>query len=237
MIAMAQTANAKPSERVAALTAVILLHAAAFLILLYHRWPVEPPPPRSGSLTVLSLSAEPAAPVSRPPPPPVMPAKIRELVLEAEAQKVSPETNSTAVGAPGPGCTTLELVRNAILADPIALESVLKAPPETRSIAEAVVLWNARWSESAGSAESPLGPIRSAVERTLASLDQGCLDEAIAGPRLVPIPAGTGTMFVVFGSGTWTWRDVTQEPPASSLAIDGVTSLLEPPSQARIVRN
>jgi hypothetical protein len=234
---MAQTANAKPSERVAALTAVIVLHAVAFLILLYHRWPVDPAQPRSGALTVVSLSAQPAAPISRPPPPPVLPAKIRELVIEAEAQQASPETSTTAVGAPGPGCTTLDLVRNGILADPVALESVLKAPPETRSIAEAVVLWNTRWSESAGSVQSPLGATRTAVERTLASLDEGCLDEPIAGPRLVPIPAGTGTMFVVFGSGTWTWRQVTQEPPASPLALDGVAALVEQVVQGPVARN
>jgi hypothetical protein len=213
MVLMAQTANAKPSERVAALVAVILLHAIAFAILLYHRWPMQPASQPSGALTVVSLSAAPAAPVPRPIPPPIMPAKIRELVEEVAAEQVSQETGEAAVGTPGPGCTTLELVRNAILADPAAVQSVLNAPPETRSIAEAVVLWNAGWSDSAGSPESPLMPTRTAVEKSLGSVEQHCLDETIAGPRLVPIPAGTGTMFVVFGSDTWTWRDVIEESP------------------------
>jgi hypothetical protein len=232
---MAQTANAKPSERVTALVAVILLHALAFAFLLYHRWPMPATSQPSGALTVVSLSAVPAAPILRPPPPPLVPAKIQELVQEVVAQQVAQETSAAAVGTPGPGCTTLELVRKAILADPVAVQSVLSAPPETRSIAEAVVLWNAGWSDSAGSPESPLRPTRTAVQQSLSTLEQHCLDEAIAGPRLVPIPAGRGTMFVVFGSGTWTWRDVLEEP--DTLVAKGLADLREQVIPSQVIGN
>ncbi len=31
------------------------------------------------------------------------------------------------------------------------------------------------------------------------------------GPRLVPIPDGNGTIFLVFGSGEWTWRALSDD--------------------------
>lgn len=54
------------------------------------------------------------------------------------------------------------------------------------------------------------------VEQTLSLVEDGCLDEPIAGPRLVPIavPDGQGTMFLVFGSGNWTWRELVADPAA-----------------------
>ena len=60
-----------------------------------------------------------------------------------------------------------------------------------------------------------LGPARSVVERSLESIDDSCLDAPIAGPRLVPLPDGERTMFLVFGSGAWTWRELTAsaDPP------------------------
>lgn len=203
---MAQAAYTKPSERVVALSAVILLHFVAGLLFLYHRWPIQPPRASAGTLTVVALSAQPAVPQTAPPPP-LLPSDIEEAV-EAHAEAQPSTEAQAAVGAPGVGCATLELVRNAILNDPAAVDSVLNSPPQTRSIAEAIVLWSTGWSESAVLASSPLGATRAAVERGLATVDDGCLDEPIAGPRLIPIPAGTGTMFVVFGSGNWTWRAV-----------------------------
>lgn len=83
---------------------------------------------------------------------------------------------------------------------------------ETRSIAEAIIIWNAGWSAAAASMDSPLAPARSALEQTLIGISDGCLDEQVAGPRLVPIPAGSnGTMFLVIGSGLWRWRDLTRD--------------------------
>jgi hypothetical protein len=166
-----------------------------------------------------------------------LPAKLHELI-EAEANpQPAAATTAKAVGIPGPGCATLELVRTSILADPAAVTSVLNSPPEIRSIAEAVILWNAQWSQSAGSLAAPLGATRAAVERSLATLDENCLDEPIAGPRLIPVPAGTGTMFVVMGSGVWTWREVTAELPLPQPPISVGSAADKPRAQALTTAN
>ncbi|MGI8931852.1 MAG: hypothetical protein ACR2FK_05680 [Sphingomicrobium sp.] len=123
----------------------------------------------------------------------------------------STEIDSTATGTTG-GCNTLDLVSKALVADPAALTAVHNAPAETRSISEAVVLWNAGWSPAAFATEAPLGPARAVVEQSLSSVADGCLDEPIVGPRLVPIPAGEQrTIFLVFGSGVWSWRQLMLE--------------------------
>jgi hypothetical protein len=129
------------------------------------------------------------------------------------------------------------LVRTAILADPAAVTSVLNSPPEIRAIADAVVLWNAQWSESAHSLAAPLGAARVAVERSLATLDENCLDEPITGPRLIPVPAGSRTIFVVIGSGVWTWRQVTAELPLPSISLDGERPVDQQAAQAVVTRN
>jgi hypothetical protein len=220
-ISTADIANARLSDRLIALATVIMLHAAAFALFLSQRGPPQVPLTPPGLPSVVTLTPDrsvPPAPTA--PPPPVLPSKIKEVIELETVELFSTSTDSDALAARATSCFTLELVRDAILADPAAMASVLNSPPHTRSIADAVVLWNAGWSESAASDSSPLGATRAAVERGLAALDRGCLDEPIAGPRLVPIPAGTGTMFVVFGSGNWTWRDVFENRQGTIFAID-----------------
>jgi hypothetical protein len=196
-----------------------MLHAAAFALFLSQRGPPQLPRPLAALPNVVSLTpdrSEPPSPTA--PPPPVLPSKIGEVIELEHVEEFSTSTDKNALAAGAASCLTLELIRKAILDDPVAVTSVLNSPPHTRSIAEAVILWNAGWSESAASDTSPLGPTRAAVERSLGAVDGGCLDEPIAGPRLVPVPAGTGTMFVVFGSGNWTWRDVFENRQAIDAA-------------------
>lgn len=218
MRSMAYAADPEPSARFFALASVVFLHLLAFALLLYHRGAAHLPLPAMGTLKVVALNAEPAAKTA--PPPPVLPSKIGEVVELETPLSFSTETDADAVTASAGGCLVLERISDAILADPAALASVLNAPAQTRSIAGAIVLWNVHWSESATAIVAPLGATRAAVERSLASLDQGCLDEPIAGPRLIPIPAGSGTLFVVFGSGNWTWRQVVEGAPAATVAMD-----------------
>ncbi len=201
------TANS-PGERLAALAFGLAVHAALILLLLAMRGSTPPEADPGGGLSVLSLEA--AAPAQSKPPP-AMPSKL----FDQEEPLVSPavsEKNSDAPAGAG-NCATLDKVVQSLLADRQADAAVLSLPPEARSIADAVVIWNAGWSEAANTPTAPLAAARASVEQSLSQVPDPCLDEPLAGPRLVPIPAGAGTMFLVFGSGEWTWRQLV-EPQA-----------------------
>lgn len=195
-------------ERYLALGIALVLHAAALMFLILHRnhsvVPIDP----HGTLDVISLTA--SAP-ARPPPPPTLPSRIiHETALKLQL-RIASHADPGAPASATSGCTPLEEVRDSIIGDSVAIASALNSPPETKSIAEAVVIWNGDWIHAAGNATAPLAPARAAIERSVATMSQECLDEQIAGPRLIPLPASTGTLFLVFGSGTWKWQDVSDD--------------------------
>lgn len=203
-------------QRLAVLTTVCGLHCLALLLVFVSKSDVVPPPMKLGALSVVSLNAE--SPSQTPPPPPALPSKLAEQRRPPTEISFSNQPDSTAVAAPLGGCATLEVVTNALMADGAAIDAIHNAPRETRSIADAVMMWNAGWSEAAQTIDAPLGQVRAIAEQSLHSVDEGCLEEVIAGPRLVPIPAGEGTMFIVFGSGNWRWRELMFGPDAAQHA-------------------
>jgi len=200
------------SQRIGVLTGVVALHAVLLVAFLASGGAHAPPAVKPGVPSVMSISAD--QPADRPPPPPILPSKVVDEIKRLTEQALTFDPDSTALAALSGQCATLDLVSKAIVADPLAVAAVVQAPPETRSIAEAIVMWNAGWSYAASTPESPLGAARTIVELSLNSVEDGCLDEQIAGPRLiaVPVPGGQSTMFLVFGSGTWTWRELLDEP-------------------------
>jgi hypothetical protein len=218
---MVHAASLPRRNRAAALTFVVALHLCLIILALAARSATQPVQASPGALTVVSIAN---AASTTPPPPPPLPSKIIEdnpvsqIVVAAEADS-GPDAPA------GSGCTTLEAVSKALLSDTEALGAVLAAPPDTRSIAEAIVVWNAGWSEATSSIEAPLGPVRVAVTSSLSSVEDNCLDEPIAGPRLIPIPAGQRTMFVVIGSGNWSWRQLLRQPDRLPL-VPGKIDLL-----------
>ena len=192
------------AQRFGVLVSVALAHALLFVLLLSSRGVVPLPAESHGALTLLSLKAQ-APAQSRPAP--TLPSSIADQKPLAEPA-LSSDPDSISLAAVSGGCAPLEAVAKALVANPGAMNSIINSPPETRSIAEAVVIWNAGWSDAAGSLDAPLGPARVVVEQSLDLIEDGCLDAPVAGPRLVPIPDGAGTMFLVFGSGNWTWREL-----------------------------
>lgn len=172
------------------------------------------------TIAIMALAAE--RPAAAEPPPPTLPAKLAdtfkplvELSIPAESETDSP------AGASGV-CSTPKMVLDALLLDPAALDAIRRAPPETRSVADAIVIWNEGWSPAALAPDTPLFNVRVTIERSLSTVIDGCLDEPLVGPRLFPVPdaGGTRTIFVVFGSGNWTWRALlTPTFPATDGAL------------------
>ena len=198
------------------MTSVIALHAAVFVVVFAIGSARPLPAPKAGALALVSLSLEPPAPSL--PPPPSLPSKLAERTQPVAQPAAASDPNSTALAAPSGGCATLKVVMTALVSDPAAVTAVINAPPEARSIAEAVVIWNAGWSDAARSLDAPLGPVRTVVEQSLFTVADACLDEQVAGPRLMPVPDNHGgTMFVVIGSGNWTWRELVTDPATGEM--------------------
>jgi len=196
------------SERVAVLTVAVVTHLALFALLfsLGSARPVTVPKP--GNLSLISLSPEAA---QGKPPPPALPSKVADTKRIFAQDIFSAELDPAPLGAAG-GCATLDLVVKSLTADPAVAAAAVSTPPNRRSIADAVVIWNAEWSDTASAPGDPLGPARIVIEQSLRSVPDMCLDEPIAGPRLVPIPEGDRTMFLAIGSGNWTWRKLLTNP-------------------------
>lgn len=191
---------------------VAVLHALLLALVFASRNKAPDVVVEPGALSLVSIARD--LPAELPPPPPVLPSKVVDEIKRLTEQALTINPDSQTVAAPSGACATLDLVTEALVADPLAVDAVVQSPPETRSIAEAIVMWNAGWSHAASTADSPLSRPRAVVEQSLDTVETGCLDEQITGPRLIPIPVQEGqrTMFLVFGSGSWTWRELIRDP-------------------------
>lgn len=198
-------------HRLAILATVFALHILLLAIFLrQHSTPPSKTPP--AAIGLIAIAAQ------LPAPSQAAPISLRTKLTLARKpptkESMAPTTQGDGVNGATIACATLDAITNNLIADPLVLDVIHRAPPETRSIADAIVMWNAGWLASAQGVDTPLGPVRALVEQTLAASDARCLDEPVMGPRLVPIPNGDRTMYLVFGSGTWTWRDLVAAPPS-----------------------
>lgn len=214
------------TQRIGVMAIVVVMHISVFVAVLLGRSSMPVAVTQAGAMAVISVNAD---PVAQRRPPPSLPTKFADQSRPVSAPSAITDPNSSEIAGPTGGCATLDVVAKALVADQAALMSVINSPPETRSVAEAVVIWNAGWSNAAGSLDAPLGPVRTVVEQSLETVDDSCLDLPIAGPRLVPIPDGDQTMFLAFGSGNWTWRELVTDPAAnpSPTATDPMRSIFD----------
>lgn len=196
------------AERAAILAVAAALHLGMLALLMTVGTLSPTPSPPLAATTIVSITPEPA---SGRPPPPALPSRIAETQRIYQDLMFSDQPDASATGAAG-SCATLVAVTQALASDPAAVAAAHRTPPEDRSIADAVVLWNAGWSVGSSTPEAPLAPARTVVEQSLRVLPDACLDEQMAGPRLVPIADGDRTMFIAIGSGNWSWRQLLDDP-------------------------
>ncbi len=213
-------------QRFAVLAAVFVVHAVMIAFLLLHSTiksqDVEP----ARTVALIAIDAE--RPAAAKPPPPALPAKVADTFVPVTELSIPADSESNSPAGASAACATLSVVLETLLLDPIAVDAIRNAPPESRSIADAIVIWNVGWAPTALTHLDPLFVVRTAIERSLSGVADSCLDEPVAGPRLVPIPdaSGSRTIFVVLGSGNWTWRALLSPPPAP--ATEGVGSVPVP---------
>ncbi len=200
-------------QRIAVLVAVFLLHAVLIaFFLLYSKIEAQEIEP-TATVALIAIDAE--RPASAEPPPPALPSKVADTFVPVTELSIPDDSQSDAPAGASAVCSTLSVLLETLLLDAVAVEAIRSAPPETRSIADAIVIWNVGWAPTALTDLDPLFVVRAAIERSLIDVPASCLDEQIAGPRLIPIPdaSGSRTIFVVIGSGNWTWRALLSPAP------------------------
>ncbi len=212
---MTRSSPTSHTERAATITIVLAMHALLLFTVLWASEKTHVGPVPAKPMAVVNVS-KPVTATARVPSAPLR----RQIKQVTEAVPQSPiETNVPEVAkdvAPGAACDTLSAVKDAINNDPVAVQAIQDAPPQYRSIAGAIVLWNADWSAGAQQANEPLAAVRTAIGAGIASVDPACLEEAVAGPRLIPISFGDHSMYVVIGSGSWKWQQLLGTPEVAS---------------------
>lgn len=225
---MAYRTTQSRAKRPAVLACVMVIHALLLsLLILTGEGPPSVAPRPSAAISVFSVNAAPAAPAPTPPPPPTVPSRITDTQQPPIEVLPSIETVAGSTSPAVGGCRTLDAISNSLLADPLAVAAVHASPAETRSVADAIVLWNVGWAAAAPQKGGPLSAVRNSIQAKMLSLDPSCLEEEVAGPRLIPFPAGERTTFIVIGSGTWRWRDLLSQ--VEGLASEDALSLESPP--------
>ena len=217
-------------QRIAVLVVVSVLHAVLIAFFLFYTriepQKVEP----MATVALIAIDAE--RPAAAKPPLPALPAKVADTFVPVTELSIPADSESDAPAGASAVCATMGVVIEGLLRDAVAVEAIRSAPVEARSIADAIVIWNVGWAPSALTDLDPLFVVRAAIERSLSGVPDGCLDEAVTGPRLVPIPdaSGTRTIFVVFGSGNWTWRALLRPPPLPGAEAVGPVPVTTPPA-------
>lgn len=206
-------------QRMLSLGLGVALNAAALTLLLaLHSRQPERIKDTGSSLITVEAHAVPAAVT----PPPIALLKIAAMGSLPDLSP-TPTTQTSPAEVFGDSCEILGTVGKAIVDDPAAVDAIVHAPAETRSIADAIVIWNMGWSAAAQETGAPLEPVRANVLATLHAVPEDCLSSTVSGPRLVPVPNGDRTVFLVFGSGDWSWKSLMD--PASIEMVDEMAGL------------
>ena len=136
---------------------------------------------------------------------------------------------ATVVGAAlseaGVQCPLSGVLRETLERDEVLQASLANIPPQSRSVANAVLLWDGRWlhPERLGG-RITIDIVRDAVAAGLEDASEACRAQVILGPVFLPIQSRSGPLVLAMGSGAWRWEDLLEtealEEPARRLQRD-----------------
>lgn len=170
---------------------------------------------------------QPEAPPEEPRPSIVDPVALMPIFDAEPDPALTGDTVSAAsadaidVGPSGEACPIVASLRQALERDAAIGAALMRIPRASRSVANAVMLWDGRWvaPERAGGAAT-IGAIRDTIAAVLDRAAAKCGKQAILGPVFVPVTNESETLVLAFGSGEWRWEDLLREPafaPSSDL--------------------
>jgi len=184
-------------RRVVIVTIIVALHALLFLTPLAatHRTASTP---AGATMTIHEIRQEPD---SRP----IEIDRAPNIAVTALPVELSPPSMDEH-----PACDVSDPIGSALASDPRAHAALASTGNET---AHTIMVWDGRWSDTAA-AEA----VRATIADALKAQPAACLDEQMAGPRLIFPPIPGRAITVAVGSGTWTWRQL--------LSFDGYPTIV-----------
>ena len=194
------------SRRATIFTGVVAAHICFIVLLVLSKHTVQPAE-KQGSLSVFAVAASPSATAIQVPKPVIPIQAIAVLPSQPEAYA---EQQSAQGDPDGEVCSPLDVVTSQLASDPLVPLAISRVARADRSISEAIVMWNAEWSEASATQDAPLAEVRSRVLTILEGLPPECLEAPVIGPRLIAIPEQGYTTFLAFGSGEWSWQQLVE---------------------------
>jgi len=130
------------------------------------------------------------------------------LELAGSPLAVTP-VSATAVPLGG-ACDLTAPVQSALQANPDVRARLPMIPADQRSVANAIMVWNAGWLHADdGVAKAAYAAIRETVASVVLAAPDACRSQVQSGPRLILLPGDHGqTTVLALGSGQWTWQQV-----------------------------
>ena len=111
-------------------------------------------------------------------------------------------------GAPGTNCPLVSSFRDALQLDLKTQAALAQIPRASRSVANAVMLWDGGWIVPEGSDPVRMTSVRLAIAEIISGFSEACRSQTNFGPLFVPVDGKTGTIVLALGSGAWRWADL-----------------------------
>ena len=210
------------ARRGVAASATMILHVAAFILILWLAAPGGDAVADQAAITTFDVEQDgPASPdppreeqVETPPTPPEpVIVSIAEIILPSENDMPVAMIEQTAAAGSGGGCDLTATVQSALRADPEIETALPMIPPERRSVANALALWKGGWVEpDARLPAQALDAIRDTMGRVVAAAPPACRSQILRGPRFIYLPGAGRTTVLSMGSGQWSWQEVVDTP-------------------------
>jgi hypothetical protein len=106
-------------------------------------------------------------------------------------------------------CHYAQVLQTALQGDDEVRRALALIPRASRSVANAIMVWNGQWVPVPGSGgDGSLAPVRAAIVNSLASTSAECLTRVNTGPLFVTIPGFPDTTVLALGSGQWRASDL-----------------------------
>ncbi|MDQ2762729.1 MAG: hypothetical protein M3Y22_04345 [Pseudomonadota bacterium] len=172
---------------------------------------VIPPAPADTPAPTPVAQADPDEPIAHPEdlglPPPSIDTAPDPLNDDADQKTVA---SLSLPGLPGTNCNLGALLQASLQANPRVAAALALIPRQSRSVANAIMLWNEGWIDvPSPSGDTAMAPLRAAIVQTIQDAPADCRDAMNLGPILVPLVEADGATVLALGSGSWRARELS----------------------------